>query len=581
MQVFFLLLLLLASIATMRSAVGNEHALQENSSSSAQTGGPRDRPPVENTQSPAESNDQKLPHEPRMAAILGLDGFCPVSWVEETRWRPGAVQWKVTHNGHVYLCAGPQQRDRFLATPDRYTPAANGDDVVAVKDMGQSIAGSIKYVVLYDRTFFLFANEANQKKFLDAPTTYHQPLFQAEEQAYSLDGCCPVTLVEKQAWKKGDPQWQAQYGSQTFLFFSVDERERFQATPERYVPIASGNDPVIAKESGQLVPGQRRFGVSYRNRICLFSSQESLQKFNKAPDLYFEAALAADPAPGIAIPEHEDNATLNQLLAKVPVLSPDNPRLKSVQFSAHLPTSLHVAIPAKVTWTASSGMSVIYLDPQNSIPFAWLAENKLMFYDATSARITLYDDISPALVLKATTDKIDVRFGWTEDNPLELLVDLPSFLRSTEQVPQVTKVDARTYKLIYLSESGMSYTVAFFEPAQPFPLKRLEVRAAEGDSLIVCISDIVINDAQAQRRLKFPTTELFPPELKVEQVATNSSAVESIKKQAIVHLIRALALRLAMHDPELRGAASDIDWEQVKQTDQIAGPRLRALLESL
>ena len=77
-----------------------------------------------NPQKPAE-NIKRPPDPP-----FGLDGFCPVQLVENSRWQPGKKTWGVIHRGRTYLFAGPEEQRRFLADPDRYAPVSSGDDVV-------------------------------------------------------------------------------------------------------------------------------------------------------------------------------------------------------------------------------------------------------------------------------------------------------------------------------------------------------------------------------------------------------------------------------------------------------------------
>ena len=47
------------------------------------------------------------------------------------------------------------------------------------------------------------------------------------------------------------------------MFVSQAEQQKFLANPDLYSPVMSGNDPVLAFEQGQQVPGQRKLGVFY------------------------------------------------------------------------------------------------------------------------------------------------------------------------------------------------------------------------------------------------------------------------------------------------------------------------------
>jgi thiol-disulfide isomerase/thioredoxin/YHS domain-containing protein len=108
-----------------------------------------------------------------------------------------------------------------------------------------------------------------------------------------LDGYCPVCLVEKQKWILGNRLWGVIHRGRTYLFDSPEDRAKFFADPDRYAPVMSGQDVVYALESGRLVPGYRRHGVYFGNRVYLFADESSLQKFSQNPHHYAAQALAA------------------------------------------------------------------------------------------------------------------------------------------------------------------------------------------------------------------------------------------------------------------------------------------------
>jgi len=101
-----------------------------------------------------------------------------------------------------------------------------------------------------------------------------------------LEGYCPVTLAEKGAWVEGRAQWGARHRGRTYLFAGPDEQKAFLVDPDRYAPALSGDDPVLAFETGKSTPGQRRFGVSYQQRVYLFATPETRSTFAANPDRY-------------------------------------------------------------------------------------------------------------------------------------------------------------------------------------------------------------------------------------------------------------------------------------------------------
>jgi YHS domain-containing protein len=109
-----------------------------------------------------------------------------------------------------------------------------------------------------------------------------------------LEGFCPVTLVESGNWAEGQAGWGARHRGRTYLFRGLEEQQAFLADPDRYAPALSGDDPVAAFDSGTALPGERRYGVTYQQRIYLFASPESRATFAANPQRYTSRVQVAE-----------------------------------------------------------------------------------------------------------------------------------------------------------------------------------------------------------------------------------------------------------------------------------------------
>jgi YHS domain-containing protein len=109
-----------------------------------------------------------------------------------------------------------------------------------------------------------------------------------------LEGYCPVTLTEKGTWVEGRAQWGVRHRGRTYLFAGAEQQKAFLADPDRYAPALSGDDPVLAFDTGKSTPGQRRYGVTYQSRMYLFSSTETRDAFAANPQRYTTGALVAE-----------------------------------------------------------------------------------------------------------------------------------------------------------------------------------------------------------------------------------------------------------------------------------------------
>lgn len=107
-----------------------------------------------------------------------------------------------------------------------------------------------------------------------------------QEPQFALDGYCPVALIEKEAWQKGDRRFGAVHLGRVYLFGSEANQKKFLADPNQYSPIFSGLDPVVFVTEGRQAEGDRRYGMTYRGTLYLFSSEENLQRFWNEPQRY-------------------------------------------------------------------------------------------------------------------------------------------------------------------------------------------------------------------------------------------------------------------------------------------------------
>ncbi len=104
--------------------------------------------------------------------------------------------------------------------------------------------------------------------------------------ADALDGFCCVTLVERRKWTKGDVRFGAVHRGKVYKFASQEAQQRFLANPDAFSPVIQGNDPVLALDARQIIPGSREHGLFYQGRIYLFSSEDSLKRFQASPNRY-------------------------------------------------------------------------------------------------------------------------------------------------------------------------------------------------------------------------------------------------------------------------------------------------------
>lgn len=98
---------------------------------------------------------------------LAMQGFCPVTVIQEDRWVEGNPKFGVIHLGKLYLFSNADNMQTFLADPIPYTPVLNEIDVVRFFEERKIVKGKREWGLkdpTHNRMFF-FADEAAMNHF--------------------------------------------------------------------------------------------------------------------------------------------------------------------------------------------------------------------------------------------------------------------------------------------------------------------------------------------------------------------------------------------------------------------------------
>ncbi len=98
-----------------------------------------------------------------------------------------------------------------------------------------------------------------------------------------LDGYCPVQLTEKSQWTPGNPAWAHIHRGRTYLFAGAEQQQRFLAAPDRYAPVYSGDDIVLAIEQGRIQPGTREHGLFFHGHIICSTPKTAWRSSRRTP----------------------------------------------------------------------------------------------------------------------------------------------------------------------------------------------------------------------------------------------------------------------------------------------------------
>jgi len=128
---------------------------------------------------------------------------------------------------------------------------------------------------------------ANASSHHEQPVSYEQHVGEeAIALPVALGGYCPIELLINERWVESDPRWTASHQGRRYLFAGEAQRRQFLDDPDRFVPVHSGNDPVLVVDDKRRVPGRMDHCVTYEGRLYMFSTTATLAVFQEKPERY-------------------------------------------------------------------------------------------------------------------------------------------------------------------------------------------------------------------------------------------------------------------------------------------------------
>jgi YHS domain-containing protein len=167
------------------------------------------------------------------AAPTAINGYCPVCVIDKKQWIRGNPSIQASFDGRTYFFPAEEQRQKFLASPERYAPVLGGDCAVCLTDMQKRIPGSVHHAAITGGRLFLFPNAELKEKFRSDPGKY-------ADADLALGGHCAVCRVEMNKAVPGRPDTAITYGGMRYQFPGEDQMKMFISNPTKYTGPAAG-----------------------------------------------------------------------------------------------------------------------------------------------------------------------------------------------------------------------------------------------------------------------------------------------------------------------------------------------------
>lgn len=166
-----------------------------------------------------------------------MDGFSPVSLVDEEVLRRGDKQFMVICDGRRVYLTSEEELQAFQKDPGKYYPVLGGLDPVSLVKEAPA-PGVARLSAVYKNRLYMFSSDANRDEFLANPVPY------ADLQV-AFGGNCPVTRIDENKTQPGHYAISVIYRGMRIVFASKPKRDHFLQEPRRYDkwPAGDANKP--------------------------------------------------------------------------------------------------------------------------------------------------------------------------------------------------------------------------------------------------------------------------------------------------------------------------------------------------
>ncbi|MCR9200367.1 MAG: hypothetical protein NXI04_17165 [Planctomycetaceae bacterium] len=160
-------------------------------------------------------------------AAPGLQGYCPVTVMDDHKWQKGSTEYSVLIDGVRYQFTSEARRTNFLENVDRYCPVLHGNCITCLVDSDRKVSGKIKFGLFFEDRFFLFPTQESREKF-----SANTPRYSRSD--IVENGDCPVSIYKGNR-QKGDRKFTWMYRGYRVRLSSAQALEQFRKDPSKYL----------------------------------------------------------------------------------------------------------------------------------------------------------------------------------------------------------------------------------------------------------------------------------------------------------------------------------------------------------
>lgn len=277
---------------------------------------------------------------------------------------------------------------------------------------------------------------------------------------------------------------------------------------------------------------------------------------------------------------------IEDLVARMPALSPKTEEVKSCEFEFFMPDAGPFSYRARIAWDFTQGddaCGAVYSDAFGDVPICVVAEGKFFVYDIVGQRGIISDKQRPWMRAYLKDDG-NATFGYgiaakdaSEPKEEEQICFDPATYLKDLQMPQWTEKGENLWEYQARSPSGKSEMMVVFDAAKEYPLVSMIMRSREKHELIFEAKVNSVNGPVNADLLRFPTADELPEDLPVMTMKEIHGENVTQAMQTVMHLLFA---HRAMRKPEMRQhfpVFNNVDWEAAELKYAELAPALRRL----
>lgn len=277
--------------------------------------------------------------------------------------------------------------------------------------------------------------------------------------------------------------------------------------------------------------------------------------------------------------------TVQELVASIPRLSPHNPEIQNMRFTleAWLSDESKYPLRCDVQWSRDQPGGMLMSSSPWQTPTLFISQNRGLYFQIASHKITHLKDTQPRLVLRRSEDSINFKFGnKSTDSSLGIEIDLASLVNLRAGRPAV-EIDANgNWVVKTISSTGGGDVTIVFDRNPPHTLRTFELRSLSTGSRQFLLHNVSINDKTLPPWPLMPDDNVFPKNFVVQKEALSKEDEKNVKAvmDATIEYTLSMAIQFGTEISSMREneLLKQVDWNAIEKSHKESGPVLRQAL---